>query len=153
MKLVPLTQRQARRFVAEHHRHNGADRGDVIRVGLEHDGELVAVASAGRPKARALDDGRTLEITRVCTLGHDNACSKLYGALSRAAAALGYERVITYTLKSEPGSSLRAAGFAIDDDDLAPRPWTTGRPRYAENLLGETLTPPEEKRRWTRALA
>lgn len=150
LELVPLTQRQARAFVAEHHRHNGPDRGDVIRVGLALDGELVAVAVAGRPKGAGLQDGRTLEITRVCTLGHENACSRLYGALRRAAAALGWTRVITYTLATEPGTSLRAAGFRRDAE-LEERDWATESGRdyhYAENLLGERPTPPGDKVRW-----
>lgn len=152
LELVPLTQREARAFVAEHHRHNGADRGDVFRAGLAADGELVAVAVAGRPKAAGLQDGRTLEITRVCTLGHENACSRLYGALCRAAKALGWRRVVTYTLESEPGSLL-ASGFARDAD-VAARSWAdeSGRDRYAENLLGERPTPDGPKTRWVRHL-
>jgi hypothetical protein len=153
MRLVPLTQRQARAFVAEHHRHNGAPRGDVIRVGVEVDGELVGVATAGRPTAQAYNNGATLEITRVCTLGHDNACSRLYGALCRAGAALGYARAITYTLEGESGASPRAAGFELEAE-LPERDWSqeSGRSRYAENLLGERTTPEGRRRRWGRAL-
>jgi hypothetical protein len=153
LELVPLTQRAAHAFVVEHHRHNRRDRGDLFRVGLARDGELVAVAVAGRPKAQALQDGRTIEITRVCTLGDVNACSRLYGALCRAAAALGYRRAITYTLASEPGSSPRAAGFTLDAE-LDERNWAeeSGYPRYSENLLGEPIVPPGAKRRWCRAL-
>lgn len=109
MNLVPVSQREARAFVRAHHRHSRPDR-DIFRVGLEVDGELVAVAVAGRLKAEGLQDGKTIEITRVCTLGHTNACSRLYGALCRAGAALGYRRAYTYTLASEPGTSPRAAG-------------------------------------------
>jgi len=71
------------------------------------------VAIAGRPVSRLLDDGATVEVTRVCTTGEPNACSMLYGALCRAAAALGYSRVVTYMLAEEPGTSVRAAGFAF----------------------------------------
>lgn len=153
LEIVPVTQREARRFVAEHHRHNGPDRGDVIRAGLARDGELVAVATAGRPKAAGLQDGRTLEVTRVCTLGDENACSRLYGALCRAAKALGWRRVVTYTLASEPGSSLRAAGF-VREAEIPERSWAdeSGRARYAENLLGERATPEGPKVRWRRDL-
>ena len=117
------------------------------------DGELVAVAVAGRPKAPGLQDGRTLEITRVCTLGHENACSRLYGALCRAAKALGWLRVYTYTLESEPGTSLRAAGFVVDAV-IEERDWAerSGRDRYHENLLGERTTPAGPKVRWKRSL-
>lgn len=153
LELVPLSQREARAFVAAHHRHNGPDRGDIFRVGLEIDEALVAVGSAGRPKAAGLQDGRTIEITRVCTLGHENACSRLYGALCRAAAALGYDRVVTYTLASESGSSLRAAGF-VRGARLPARDWAaeSGRARYAANLFGERVSPAEDKFCWTRML-
>lgn len=153
LELVPVTQREARRFVALLHRHNRPDRGDVFRVGVAVDGVLVGVGVAGRPKAAGLQDGRTLEITRVCTDGHENACSRLYGALCRAAKPLGWLRVVTYTLASEPGSSLRAAGF-VRDADLAARSWVeqSGRPRYVENLLGETVDVDEAKVRWVREL-
>lgn len=149
-----MTQRQARAFIAQHHRHNGAPRGDVIRVGLAVDGQLVSVAIAGRPNAPALQDGRSLEITRVCTLGTRNACSRLYGALGRAASALGYRTMWTYTLESEAGVSPRAAGFELDGV-LEERDWgiQSGRPRYSENLFGERLTPSGRKLRWRRDLA
>lgn len=154
LELVPVSQKVARRFVREHHRHNRPDPGDIIRVGLELEGELVAVATAGRPKAQALDDGRTLEITRVCTLGHDNACSRLYGALCRAGGALGFRLAYTYTLASEAGTSPRAAGFVIDSSYRRERDWAeeSGRHRYTENLLGETVDPEGPRIRWRRSL-
>ncbi len=65
----------------------------------------------GRPVARHLQDGFTAEVTRVATDGARNACSMLYGAAWRAARAIGYRRLITYTLNTEPGESLRGAGF------------------------------------------
>lgn len=153
LELVPVTQKQARAFVRAHHRHNAPDRGDIFRAGLAVDGELVAIATAGRPKAAALDDGRALEITRVCTLGHDNACSRLYGALCRAGAALGFRVAYTYTLASEAGTSPRAAGFTIDAE-LDERSWAaqSGRHRYAENLLGERVDPEGPRIRWRRTL-
>jgi len=155
LELVPLTQRQARAFVAEHHRHATPPRGDVFRVGLEQAGELVGVAIAGRPVARILDDGRTLEVTRLCLRpGVPNGCSRLYAACCRAGAALGYRRIVTYTLESEPGSSVRAAGFQLDQE-LGPRDhWARGpgRHRYDSNLLGEPVRDAGPKRRWTRSL-
>lgn len=115
MQVVPITQRAARAWFDEHHRHLKAPRGDIIRAAIERDGEIVAVASAGRPKARMIDDGRTLEITRVATLDNvPNACSMLYGALRRAGRALGWRRFVTYTLPEEGGASLRAAGWRLD---------------------------------------
>lgn len=154
LTLVPLTRDQARAFVRAHHRHSRPDISDIFRVGLEDEaGELIAVGVAGRPKAQGLQDGRTLEITRVCTLGHENACSRLYGALCRAGAALGYERAVTYTLASETGTSPRAAGFTLEAE-IDARNWAreSGRPRYETNLFGEVEVPEGPKRRWARDL-
>jgi len=125
MRLVPLTQRQAKAYIAEHHRHSGVPQGDVIRVGIEVDGELRGVGMAGRPVARGLDDGRTLEVIRVATDGVENGCSMLYGALKRAAKALGFDRIYTYTLADEPGSSLLASGWKLDAELPARETWDT----------------------------
>ena len=76
-------------------------------------GKIVGVAIVGRPVARSFDDGWTVEVTRTCTDGTANANSKLYGACWRAAQALGFKRMITYTLPSESGASLRAAGWRL----------------------------------------
>ena len=73
----------------------------------------MGVVVVGRPIARAQDDGYTAEVTRCCVLaGQPNANSKLYAAAVRAAFAMGYRRVLTYTLPEESGASLKAAGFA-----------------------------------------
>ena len=90
---------------------SSGDLPDIVFNGCEADGELVGVIIAGRPVSRYLDDGFTLEVTRLCTNGEKNACSFLYGAAARAAAAMGYKRIITYTLESENGASLRASGW------------------------------------------
>ena len=115
LTLVPVTLRQANEFVKEHHRHNKPDRGWKFGVGLQNgEGRLVGVAIAGRPKARAFDDGRTIEVTRTCTDGTKNANSMLYGAIWRAARSLGYRRGYTYTQEDETGASLKAAGWVLD---------------------------------------
>lgn len=112
LELLPITLREANAFVVAHHRHHGAVRGCVCVVGVSRGAEVVGVAIVGRPVARRLQDGYTAEVTRVCVLpGERNACSKLYGAAWRAARALGYRRLVTYTLSSEPGVSLRGAGW------------------------------------------
>ncbi len=155
MTIVPLTLAESRRFVAEHHRHNEPPRGHKFSIGLSHDGHLVGVVIASRPVARGSDDGRTIELIRVTTDGSRNACSRLYAAACRAAAAMGYERAITYTLASEPGTSLRAAGFAIDGA-VAGRTWQhTGGPRAAElpRLFDPPKMPTGDKVRWVRWLA
>src|SRR5438128_855749 len=107
---MPVSQRQSRIFIALHHRHNEAPIASVFQIGISENGELVGVAMVGLPKARMACDGKTLEVNRTCTFGTKNANSILYGAFARAAKALGWSRLITYTLPSEGGVSLKAAG-------------------------------------------
>ena len=109
--VTPITLRAACEFVAAHHRHNKPPRGHKFSIGVRKAGSLVGVAVAGRPSARALDDGLTLEVTRTCTDGSRNANSMLYGAIWRAAKAMGYRKAVTYTQHDECGASLRAAGW------------------------------------------
>lgn len=155
LRLVPMSLDVAKRFVGEHHRHNLPPVGWKFGVGVAtDDGELVGVAMAGRPVARMLDDGRTLEVIRTCTLGTQNANSMLYGAVARAAKALGYDRLFTYTLADEPGSSLRAAGWEKDADVPAAASWSVpSRPRIQVDLFGNERRPPGEKTRWIKRLA
>ena len=112
LRLRPISLRDANEYVRQHHRHHKPVAGHKFSIGCEADGELVGVIIAGRPVSRYLDDGFTLEVTRLCTNGAKNACSFLYGAAARAAAAMGYKRIITYTLESENGASFGLpAGF------------------------------------------
>ncbi|MGD2065638.1 MAG: hypothetical protein PVI43_00530 [Candidatus Bathyarchaeota archaeon] len=120
LTLTPITLKQAKEFIQKLHRHNKPPTGWKFGVGVTEDGVLVGVATAGRPIARHSDDGVTLEINRTCTDGTQNANSMLYGAIWRAAKALGYRRCITYTQADETGASLRAAGW-VKVKRLAPR--------------------------------
>ncbi|MEU4229516.1 XF1762 family protein [Nonomuraea sp. NPDC026600] len=131
LAVVPVTFAEARAFVAEHHRHHRPPQGHKYSVGVANDGALVGVATVGRPVNRHLDDGATLEVTRVAVIeGQRNACSMLYGAAWRAARALGWKRLITYTQHPEPGTSLRAAGWRKVADRPARGTWScTSRPR------------------------
>jgi len=115
LQLVPTTLREANAFVELHHRHSNPCRGHKFSVGAASGVDLVGVAIAGRPVARHNDDGETIEVLRVCTApdAPRNACSLLYGACWRAARAMGYRRAITYTLKSETGTSVKASGFKV----------------------------------------
>lgn len=129
--IQPVSLRQARAFVAAHHRHHAAPRGHKFSIGLAGpSGDLVAVAIAGRPIARHLDDGYTLEVTRLATLSVPGSCSRMYSAAWKAARAIGYRRMITYTQGAETGASLKASGWH-KVRDLPPRPgWNTAaRPR------------------------
>lgn len=111
---VRLTFADAAAFVAEHHRHHTPPVGHLFSIGAVRGDELVGVVIVGRPVARRRDDGKTAEVTRLCVRdGEPNACSFLYGRAAKAAFALGFERIGTYILKSEPGTSLKAAGWKL----------------------------------------
>jgi hypothetical protein len=145
LELVPIDQDEAKAFVRRVHRHNKGLTGMKFQVGLACDGEIVAVGVGGRPVASELQDGWTVEINRVASDGHANANSMLYGALCRAAFALGYRKVVTYTLKRESGTSLRAAGFVVVAQ-VTGREWNSkARPRVLKG--GPQL---EMKLRWER---
>lgn len=112
LELQPITLREAYTFIAQHHRHHKPPQGCKFVTAVASNDEIVGVATIGRPVARMLDDGWTLEVTRVCTInGYKNAASMLYGAAWRATRAMGYKKLITYILKSEVGTSLIAAGY------------------------------------------
>ena len=114
LRVTPITLAEANAFVARHHRHHEPVPGAKFSLAVsDEDGIVRGVAIVGRPVARMLQDGWTLEVNRCCTDGMRNACSMLYGATWRAARALGYRRLVTYTLPEEGGSSLRAAGWRL----------------------------------------
>ncbi|WP_280470659.1 XF1762 family protein [Nocardia farcinica] len=130
LALCPVSFEDACAFVTLHHRHHLPPQGHKYSIGAALDGSLVGVAIVGRPVARHLDDGRTLEVTRVATDGTRNACSLLYAAAWRAARNLGYTRLITYTQATEGGASLRASGWRVVAERRARRGWDCpSRPR------------------------
>lgn len=150
LETIPLPLDVANAFVKDHHRHSMPVAGHKFSIGAVLPGieGLVGAAIVGRPVARYLDDGLTLEVTRVCArplapgaAAHPNVCSFLYGACRRAAFALGYRRLVTYTLKSESGASLRASGYRVVGE-VAGRQWNTeSRPR-------REIKSPQDKFRW-----
>lgn len=109
----PCELRNANEFVEAHHRHLGSLTRHRFSIQAVLDGITVGVAIVGNPASRALCDGFTLEVRRCCTDGTKNACSHLYASAWRAARAMGYRRLITYTLSTEPGASLRAVGWRV----------------------------------------
>lgn len=114
LTLKPITLRAANAFVEQMHRHHKPVRGCISCVSvIDADGAVRGVAIVGRPVARMLDNGYTAEVIRCCTDGTQNACSMLYGAARRAVKALGYRRLLTYTLPEEGGASLRASGWTL----------------------------------------
>jgi hypothetical protein len=156
--IVPTTLEEANAFVVQHHRHRGAVVGAKFCIAAAERREIgdtrpggagygmhmdcvVGVAIVGRPVARSLDDGWTLEVNRCCTDGTRNACSALYAASWRATRAMGYRRLVTYTLDTETGASLRAAGFRVVSE-VRGRSWSCpSRPRV-------DTAPHQDKLRW-----
>jgi hypothetical protein len=112
--VTPIHFAEANAFVAALHRHHKPMLSCRFSIAVsDEDGKVRGVVMVGRPVARMADDGWTLEVNRCCTDGAPNACSMLYRAAWRAAKALGYKRLITYTLPAEGGASLRGAGFTL----------------------------------------
>lgn len=151
LEIRPIKLRDANAYVEQNHRHNLPTNGHKFSIACYEGNRLCGVAIAGQPVARNLDDGLTIEIRRVCTDGTRNACSMLYGACSRCAHEMGYRRVVTYTLASESGASLRAAGF-ISMGEAGGGSWNVpSRPRWETQLtlFGEKPKYPTEKKiRW-----
>lgn len=113
LQLQPITFAEACEFVQRYHRHHRPPVGHKFCVAVNDGEKVVGVAIVGRPVARMSDNGWTLEVTRCCTDGTKNACSTLYSACWRAARALGYRRLVTFTLAEEGGASLRAANWKL----------------------------------------
>jgi hypothetical protein len=111
LTITPVSFEEANAFVEAFHRHHKPVVGCKFCVAVSDDNKVVGVALVGRPVARHLDDGFTLEVNRCCTDGTKNACSMLYSAAWKAAKALGYKRLITYTLPEEGGASLKASNW------------------------------------------
>lgn len=138
---LPITLREAREFVSNFHRHNKAPQGGLFAVGASDGERLIGVAIVGRPVARALDDGQSAEVTRCCV--HDDApkgsCSFLYARCWQAAKAMGYRRLVTYTLQSESGASLRGAGWKVVAELAAgvPAAWQNRPGREWQSVVGQ----------------
>lgn len=151
----PISLAEANAFVIQYHRHHDRAIGHKWSLGAFLDGELCGVVIVSRPTGRRLDDGRTLEVTRLCTDGTRNACSFLYGAAARRAKREGYERIITFILQSEPGTSLRAAGWTLEAEKAGKPQWNRqryeGRPEQM-TLFPRKEPPREYKQRWGRQL-
>lgn len=112
LETIPLNFKEAKEFVNRYHRHHISPQGYKFAVGVSTGDEIIGVVIAGRPVSRFKDDGKTLEVTRLCVKpGYKNACSLLYAKVARIAKEMGYYKLLTYTLESENGTSLLATGF------------------------------------------
>lgn len=141
LRIVPISLEEANAFVEKHHRHHKPAIGHKFSVAAAEGDTIRGIAIVGRPVARGNDDGWTLEVNRCCTDGVKNGCSMLYGAAWRAAKALGYRRLITYTLPAEGGASLRAAGWRLIGERGGGNWNTPSRPRIDTDaaLRGQKL--------------
>lgn len=146
MVIIPMTLKDANTYVSERHRHHKPSVGHKFSIGLSIGGNLIGVAICGRPVARGSDDGLTLEVSRLCTDGTANACSKLYGTCARIAKEMGYKKIQTYVLQSEPGTSLKASGWIMEAVTAGGQwKYTNGKPRRTDQ-------PIEPKQRWVKFL-
>jgi len=146
LKIVPIKFKEANEFIAKYHRHHKSRQGWKFGMAVSNGPKIVGVAMVGGPNARTLDNGWTLEVLRTCTDGTKNANSMLYGACWRATQALGYKRLITYTLKNETGKSILAANWKIVGEAGGGTWNRKSRPRLDKHDIGkktlfEILTP------------
>lgn len=147
LKIVPLTLKQANELIEKLHRHHKKVVGHRFSIGVEHEIDgLVGAAVIGRPVAREIAQYSVAEVTRLVTNGTQNACSKLYSAAARICREMGFEKIQTYILKSEPGTSLKASGWELEAETSGGdwnHSWRKGR---------RTDQPMEPKQRWGKTL-
>lgn len=149
LRVVPVELETANAVVAAIHRHHVPAVGHRFSLGAVSDGVLVGAAIVGRPVARMVDHRRVVEVVRLATDGTHNACSILYAAAARAARAMGYERIQTYTLPSEGGASLRASGWECEGE-AGGGSWV--RPNSPTHANCRTDQPMDVKYRWSKQL-
>lgn len=159
LAIKPISLAKANDFVKTLHRHHSEVQGHKFSIAAYDNEKIVGVCIVGRPVSRFLDDGKTLEVTRLCTDGTKNACSILYARAARIAKDMGYEKIITYTLQSERGISLKASGWTLESEEAGGGNWSVpSRPR---NLIPQQLSllceqkekyPTEKKKRWGKSL-
>ena len=146
LRVRPVSLKTAQSFIKLHHRHHGTPRFHRFSLGAVNveTGQLTSVLVTNRPAARLTPQDKILEVCRVASDGTPNACSILYGAAARAAKAMGFESIQTFTLESEDGASLRASGWTLEDANCGGESW--------ENRRGRNPTPPGRRKRYAKRL-
>lgn len=157
LQIRPLELREANKFIVAFHRHHDKVQGHKFSIGVFAGEVCAGIAVCGRPVSRHLDNGATIEVTRLCTGGMKNVCSKLYAACARIAKEMGYEKIQTYILESETGVSLKAAGWECEARGLAGKAWNSSgkmiRTEATINLFeAKAKYPIEKKQRWIKKL-
>lgn len=131
LRITPIGRTGTNAFIKALHRHHKPSAGAKFYIAVsDEQNQIRGVAAVGRPVARHMDDGWTLEVNRCCTDGARNACSMLYGAAWRIAKEMGFKRLITYTLPEEGGASMRGVGWH-PVDSVGGTPWTNREGRSA----------------------
>lgn len=154
LRICPIEFRDANEFVALHHRHHEPVRGHRFSLCCRRGDDLHGVVIVGRPVARNGGDPlEVLEVTRLCTRGEPHVCSMLYAAAARVGREMGYIRIQTYTLDTESGVSLLAAGWT-DEGPAGGGQWnhSNGHPQLFGGPNRRTDQPICEKRRWAKTL-
>lgn len=139
LQIVPIFQDEAFAFITAHHRHHRKPVGSIYQIAASDGEKIVGVAIVGRPNARQQQDGFTLEVTRLCSDGTPNVCSMLYAACWRIAREMGYRKLITYILETEPGTSLKAAGWRLIGERGGGSWSRNSRPRVDKHPLQKKL--------------
>jgi hypothetical protein len=146
LRIIPLELDEANELVSRWHRHHKPAVGHRFSIGVATgDGEVVGAAIIGRPVARLTDYRSVLEVTRLVTNGHKNACSILYAAAARVAREMGYEKIQTFVLDTETGTSLVAAGWQLEGLTSASHTWNNRDGRRDDQ-------PKTPKRRYSKVL-
>lgn len=147
---VPLTIKEANEFIRLHHRHHKPVTGHRFSIGARRTvGEgrgLLGIAVVGRPVSREINQYEVAEVTRLCTTGDTNTCSFLYAACARICKEMGFKKIQTYILDTEPGTSLKAAGWQYETTTAGGNwnhSWRKGR---------REDQPMTKKQRWARIL-
>lgn len=156
LQVKPCSLKEANAFIIKNHRHHDKVSGHKFSISVYADDEMVGIACVGKPVNRYLDNGKTLEVTRLCTDGTYNACSILYSRCARIAKDMGYEKIITYILNTENGTSLKASGWRCEDNNCGGGSWSSSK-RHREvveyTLFGEKVKyPTQKKQRWVKLL-
>jgi hypothetical protein len=137
--IIPIFQDEAFAFIEKFHRHHKKPVGSTFQIAVSDEEKIVGVAVVGRPVARNLQDGFTLEVTRLCSDGTKNVCSMLYSACWRVTKNLGYRKLITYILSEEPGTSLKASGWRLIGERGGGSWSVPSRPRVDKHPLQKKL--------------
>lgn len=145
LQIKPCELKDANLFISALHRHHKPVVGHRFSLGCWNESGIIGVCCVGRPVARLTDQRRIVEVTRLCTDGTKNACSCLYSASARVACEMGYEKIQTFILASELGTSLKACGWEHESDSAGGDGWQSRKGRRTDQ-------PTEPKQKWSRLL-